>query len=59
MPFCKNTRKYLGFWEKIANREGLDKTPERVAKAMQFFTQGYELDAHAISGFCEISRTHE
>lgn len=30
------------------NREGLAKTPERVAKAMQFLTQGYKQDAHTI-----------
>ncbi|MEE6187761.1 GTP cyclohydrolase 1 [Mycovorax composti] len=31
-----------------ASREGLLKTPERQAKAMQFMTQGYQMDAHAI-----------
>ncbi len=29
-------------------REGLQKTPERVAKAMQYMMQGYQLDARSI-----------
>lgn len=30
------------------DREGLIKTPERIAKALQYCTQGYQLDASAI-----------
>jgi GTP cyclohydrolase I len=39
-----------------ADREGLLKTPERMAKAMQFLTQGYQLDARAI---LESAKFHE
>ena len=37
-------------------REGLLKTPERVAKAMQYLTQGYNMDARAI---LESAKFHE
>ncbi len=43
-----NYKNVLSLLGENPDREGLDKTPERVAKAMQFLTQGYELDANAI-----------
>jgi len=43
-----NYKDILGQLGEDPGREGLDKTPERVAKAMQFLMQGYELDANAI-----------
>jgi len=44
----KNYKETLSLLGEDAGREGLEKTPERVAKAMQFLTQGYQQDAKAI-----------
>jgi len=44
----KHYREILRLLGEDVNREGLLKTPERVAKAMQFFTQGYHLDPSEI-----------
>lgn len=49
------TNELVGHYKNVLNligedsdREGLIKTPERLAKAMQYLTQGYQMDAHAI-----------
>ncbi|HYH15744.1 MAG TPA: GTP cyclohydrolase I FolE [Flavisolibacter sp.] len=44
----KNYKDVITLVGEDAGREGLIKTPERMAKAMQFMTQGYQQDAVAI-----------
>jgi GTP cyclohydrolase I len=40
-----NYQNIIGLLGEDPNREGLQKTPERMAKAMQFMTQGYQQNA--------------
>ncbi len=49
-------REIIGYLGEDPAREGLLKTPERIAKAMQFMTQGYHQDAVAI---LNSARFHE
>jgi GTP cyclohydrolase I len=44
----KNYRQNIALLGEDPEREGLQRTPERIAKAMQFITQGYQQDAQAI-----------
>lgn len=44
----QNYRESIKLLGEDPEREGLIKTPERIAKAMQYITQGYQQDAKAI-----------
>lgn len=51
-----NYRESIELLGEDPDREGLLKTPERVAKSMQYLTQGYQIDAKAI---LESAKFHE
>lgn len=48
LSLTKNFKEIITGVGEDVTREGLVRTPERAAKAMQFLTQGYEQDAEAI-----------
>lgn len=54
----ENYRSSIQLLGEDADREGLLKTPERVAKAMQYLTQGYEMDAKAILNSAKFQESY-
>jgi GTP cyclohydrolase I len=44
----KSYKEVIDMLGENSEREGLQKTPERLAKAMQYLTQGYQMDAASI-----------
>lgn len=48
LGLMENYKEVLDLLGENSEREGLLKTPERLAKAMQYLTQGYQLDAKTI-----------
>lgn len=52
----KSYRESIELLGEDPHREGLLKTPERVAKSMQYLTHGYQIDAKAI---LESAKFHE
>jgi GTP cyclohydrolase IA len=53
---AKNYEEIIKLIGEDPKREGLLKTPERIARAMQYFTQGYSMDAKEI---LESAKFHE
>lgn len=55
----ENYKIIIGNLGEDVTREGLEKTPERVAKAMQYLTHGYELDPLEILKSALFSEDHQ
>ena len=56
LAIAKNYKDTIALLGEDPEREGLQKTPERIAQAMQYLTQGYSIDPIAI---LESAKFHE
>lgn len=56
LALTKSYKETIALLGEDPQREGLEKTPERVAKAMQYLTQGYSQDPKAV---LESAKFHE
>ncbi|GAA4304244.1 GTP cyclohydrolase I FolE [Compostibacter hankyongensis] len=48
----------IGLLGEDPDRDGLLKTPERMARSMQYLTQGYHMDAHAILNAAKFTESY-
>ena len=58
-PYAALVRQQLELLGEDADREGLVRTPERVAKAMRFLTGGYEMTVESVVGSALFEEEHE
>lgn len=58
VSLIENYKNIISLIGEDVTREGLEKTPERVAKAMQFLTQGYQMDAIAVMRSAIFNEEH-
>ncbi|MEP6622517.1 MAG: GTP cyclohydrolase I FolE [bacterium] len=59
VAYARNVREQLALLGEDPDREGLLKTPERVAKAMGFLTQGYAMTLGDVVGDALFHEEHE
>ena len=58
-PYAALVRQQLELLGEDADREGLVRTPERVAKAMRFLTGGYDMTVESVVGSALFEEEHE